>query len=1082
MPARRDISKILVIGSGPIVIGQACEFDYSGSQACKALKKEGYEVVLINSNPATIMTDPEFADKTYIEPIEKEIVKKIIEKEKPDAVLPTMGGQTALNIIRELNKDDYFSNNPIKILGASPKSIDVAEDRELFAQAMNEIGLETPFSIIVDDKTNLEKLSMDVKYPLILRPFYTLGGTGGGIVDNKEEFISKVQNAVDLSPVSKTLVEESLIGWKEFEFEVVRDKFDNSIIVCSIENLDPMGVHTGDSITIAPALTLTDKEYQKLRNHSIAILRKIGVETGGSNVQFAVNPKNGKILIIEMNPRVSRSSALASKATGFPIAKIAALLAIGYTLDELENDITKVTPASFEPVIDYIVTKIPKFNFEKFQGTPKLLNTAMKSVGEIMSIGRTFKESILKALYSIEGDNLGFDLSHELLNLKDEEIKKELKIQRPDRLTIVAEAIRREIDLLEINNLTHIDMFFLREIEEIISLEKEIVKSRGEFDNDLLLKAKKLGFSNTHLANLCKIDIEKIYSLLKNYNAKTVYKRVDTCGNEFDSSTAYLYSTFADDINDFSCESRPDEKEKIIILGSGPNRIGQGIEFDYCCVQAVKSFQNMGFQTIMINCNPETVSTDYDTSDKLYFEPLDFEYVKYVIDKENTNGEVKGVVVQFGGQTPLRIANKLKEFGYRILGTSFEAIDISEDRERFQKLIKKVGLKQPKSDISIGTKELISKSAKLNFPILLRPSYVLGGRMMEKMNSIEDVQNYIDQNYWALENNVILIDEFLKDAKEVDIDILRDADGNTMIAGIMEHIEEAGIHSGDSACSIPPFSLSKKTISSIKNFSISLAKELKTVGLMNIQYAIKDEEIFILEANPRASRTIPFLAKAIGIPFIKIAAELIAGKKLSNENIKFKPESLSYYAIKEAVFVFNKFPNTDVILGPEMKSTGEVMGIDENFEMAYLKSQIGAGQKLSKIENIFISVKDEDKEEVSLVAKLLVDNGYILLSTRGTHDFLQKKGVSSKLINKVAEGSPHVVEYIKENKIDLVINTTENKQAIKDSFTIRRTSVDLNIPYYTNMRATKILTKSLITMKNQPISVKAIQNHHIFNK
>ena len=819
---------------------------------------------------------------------------------------------------------------------------------------MKEIGLETPFSIIVDDKSNLEQLSSEVSYPLILRPFYTLGGTGGGIVYSKEEFYSKVKNAVDLSPVSKTLVEESLIGWKEFEFEVVRDKLDNSIIVCSIENLDPMGVHTGDSITIAPALTLTDKEYQELRNQSIAILRKIGVETGGSNVQFAVNPSNGKILIIEMNPRVSRSSALASKATGFPIAKIAALLAVGYSLDELQNDITKVTPASFEPVIDYIVTKVPKFNFEKFQGTPRLLNTAMKSVGEIMSIGRTFKESILKAMYSIEGDNYGFDLPHELLNLKDDVLKEELKTQRPDRIILVAEAIRRNIEISDIHTLTQIDIFFLREIKEIMDLEKLVIKSQGNLTDDLLISAKKMGFSNTHLASLCKIDLKEIYELLSKNNSQTVFKRVDTCGNEFDSSTAYLYSTFTNEVNKFSCEARPSDKDKIIILGSGPNRIGQGIEFDYCCVQAVKSFQKMGYETIMINCNPETVSTDYDTSDKLYFEPLDFEYVKNIIVKENINGEVNGVVVQFGGQTPLRIADKLKEFGYKILGTSFEAIDISEDRERFQKLIEKVGLKQPKSDISLGTKELVSKSSKLNFPILLRPSYVLGGRMMEKMNSMDDVQSYIDQNYWALENNVILIDEFLKEAKEVDVDILRDINGNTMIAGIMEHIEEAGIHSGDSACCIPPFSLSKDIINSIKKFSISLSQELETIGLMNVQYAIKDDEIFILEANPRASRTIPFLAKAIGIPFIKIAAELIVGKTLSKEFIEFKPEELPYFAIKEAVFAFNKFPNTDVILGPEMKSTGEVMGIDNDFDMAYLKSQIGAGQKLNNIQNFFL--------------------------------------------------------------------------------------------------------------------------------
>ena len=1080
MPARKDISKILVIGSGPIIIGQACEFDYSGSQACKALKKEGYEVVLVNSNPATIMTDPEFADKTYIEPIDKEIVKKIIDKEKPDAILPTMGGQTALNIIRELNKESFFENSTIKILGASPRSIDVAEDRKLFAEAMSDIGLETPFSIIVDDKSDLNKIVNEVSFPLILRPFYTLGGTGGGIVYDKDEFISKVKNAIDLSPVSKTLLEESLIGWKEFEFEVVRDQLDNSIIVCSIENLDPMGIHTGDSITIAPALTLTDKEYQKLRNQSIAILRKIGVETGGSNVQFAVNPKNGRILIIEMNPRVSRSSALASKATGFPIAKIAALLAVGYTLDELENDITKVTPASFEPVIDYIVTKIPKFNFEKFQGTPSELNTAMKSVGEIMSIGRTFKESLLKAFYSIESDNFGLDISHELLNLKDENLKNLLTKQRPDRLLIVAEAIRRKISLNEISELTHIDLFFLREINEIINIEQLLVKAGNNLDKNLFTLAKKTGFSNHHISNLTKINIDKIYILQKNNNLKTIFKRVDTCGNEFDSSTAYLYSTFASEINEFSCESRPVDKKKIIILGSGPNRIGQGIEFDYCCVQAVKSFQKLGYETIMINCNPETVSTDYDTSDKLYFEPLDFEYVKNIIDKENETGVVEGVIVQFGGQTPLRIANKLKEYGYKILGTSFEAIDISEDRERFQKLINKVGLKQPKSDISLGTKELVAKSSKLKFPILLRPSYVLGGRMMEKMAHLDDVQDYIDQNYWALENNVILIDEFLQNAKEVDVDVLRDSQGNTMIAGIMEHIEEAGIHSGDSACSIPPFSLNDKVISDIKKFSISLATELKTIGLMNIQYAIKDDEIFILEANPRASRTIPFLAKAIGIPFIKIAAELIVGKTLSKEYQEFDNSSLPYFAIKEAVFPFNKFPNTDVILGPEMKSTGEVMGIDEDFYLAYLKSQIGAGQKLNDIENIFISVKDEDKQSISEMAKSFTDNGYNLFSTKGTHDYLMKEGISSNLVNKVAEGSPHVVEYIKENKIDLVINTTEDKQAIIDSFTIRRTSVDLNVPYYTNLRSAKILIKSLITLKNKPISVKPIQIHHSF--
>ncbi len=1080
MPARKDISKILVIGSGPIVIGQACEFDYSGSQACKALKEEGFEVILINSNPATSMTDPEFADKTYIEPISSVIVKKIIEKEKPDAILPTMGGQTALNVIRELNNEKYFDTSPIKILGASPRSIDVAEDRELFAQAMKEINLETPFSIIVDDKSDLKKTSNEVEYPIIMRPFYTLGGTGGGIVSNKDEFCSKVQNAIDLSPVKKTLVEESLIGWKEFEFEVVRDRKDNSIIICSIENLDPMGVHTGDSITIAPALTLTDKEYQELRNQSMAILKKIGVETGGSNVQFALNPLNGRILVIEMNPRVSRSSALASKATGFPIAKIAALLAVGYTLDELKNDITRVTPASFEPVIDYIVTKIPKFNFEKFNGTPLELNTAMKSVGEIMSIGRTFKESILKALYSIESETYGFEKNHSLLNIKDEELKEELSKQRPDRLLLVAESIRRGFDLNEINKLTFIDLFFLREIKEIVETEKNIIRKDGNLDKEFLISVKNLGFSNQNIANLSKVPLKEIFKKMEIFNIKNVFKRVDTCGNEFNSSTAYLYSTFEKENNSYSCEARPENKKKIIILGSGPNRIGQGIEFDYCCVQAVKAFKKLGYQTIMINCNPETVSTDYDTSDKLYFEPLDFEFVKNIIDKENEDGKVEGIVVQFGGQTPLRIANKLKEYDYKILGTSFDAIDISEDRERFQKLISKIGLKQPKSDISLGTKELLSKCSKLSFPILLRPSYVIGGRMMEKMNDLNDVKDYIDQNYWALENNAILIDEFLKEATEVDVDILRDSQGSVMIAGIMEHIEEAGIHSGDSACSIPTFSLNKDIINQIKDFTYNLANSLKTIGLMNVQFAVKNDQIFILEANPRASRTIPFLAKALGIPFIRIAASLIAGNQLSKELMDIDTNKLPYFAIKEAVFPFNKFPNTDVILGPEMKSTGEVMGIDEDFDMAFFKSQLAAGQKISNIKNIFISVKNEDKQPILKIVEELVSFKFNIFTTKGTYLFLKENNILSNVINKVQEGSPHIVEYLNQGKIDLVINTTENKQAIRDSFTIRRTAVDLNVPYYTNLRSAKILCKSIIKLQNNNLEVKPIQKHHIY--
>jgi len=1081
MPQRGDLKKILILGSGPIVIGQACEFDYSGTQACKALRNAGYEIVLINSNPASIMTDPDIASKTYIEPLTPEIVSQIILKEKPDAILPTMGGQTALNLAVKLSESDFLKQNNIELIGADLRAINKAEDRKLFKESMEKINVNVCPSGIASNVDEALVVSKKISsYPLIIRPAFTLGGVGGGIAFNLEEFVELCKSGLEESPSNQILIEKSLIGWKEFELEVMRDTADNVVIVCSIENLDPMGVHTGDSITVAPAQTLTDKEYQRLRDLSLKIIREVGVETGGSNIQFAINPSNGEVIVIEMNPRVSRSSALASKATGFPIAKIAALLAVGYTLDELDNDITKVTPASFEPVIDYIVTKIPKFNFEKFQGTPSELNTAMKSVGEIMSIGRTFKESLLKAFYSIESDNFGLDISHELLNIKDENLKNLLTKQRPDRLLIVAEAIRRKIPLAEINELTYIDMFFLREINEIIKIEQQLVKAGSSLEKNLFIFAKKIGFSNHHISNLTKISINEIYDLQEKNNLKTVFKRVDTCGNEFDSSTAYLYSTFISETNEFSCESRPTNKKKIIILGSGPNRIGQGIEFDYCCVQAVKSFQKLGYETIMINCNPETVSTDYDTSDKLYFEPLDFEYVKNIIDKENEKGVVEGVIVQFGGQTPLRIANKLKEYGYKILGTSFEAIDISEDRERFQKLIQKVGLKQPKSDISLGTKELVTKSSKLKFPILLRPSYVLGGRMMEKMANLDDVQDYIDQNYWALENNVILIDEFLQNAKEVDVDVLRDNQGNTMIAGIMEHIEEAGIHSGDSACSIPPFSLNDKIISDIKKFSISLVNELKILGLMNIQYAIKDDEIFILEANPRASRTIPFLAKAIGIPFIKIAAELIVGKTLTEEYQNFDNSTLPYFAIKEAVFPFNKFPNTDVILGPEMKSTGEVMGIDEDFYLAYFKSQIGAGQKLNDLKNIFISVKNEDKQSISEIAKSFIENGYNLYTTKGTHDFLLKEGISSNLVNKVAEGSPHVVEYIKQNKIDLVINTTEKKQAIIDSFTIRRTSVDLNIPYYTNLRSAEILIKSLITLKNKPISVKPIQIHHSF--
>ena len=1082
MPRRSDISSILIIGAGPIIIGQACEFDYSGTQACKALKEEGYRIILINSNPATIMTDPEIADATYIEPITPEMVETIIGKELPDAILPTMGGQTALNTALKLHEMGILEKYDVELIGAKPEAIAKAEDRSLFRSAVDRIGLESARSVTIRVLGDAEDALDIVGLPAIIRPSFTLGGEGGGIAYNKAEYLQIVSDGLRLSPVNEVLIEESLIGWKEFEMEVVRDNTDNCIIVCSIENVDPMGVHTGDSITVAPALTLTDKEFQTLRNASIAVLREIGVDTGGSNVQFAINPNTGRMIVIEMNPRVSRSSALASKATGFPIAKIAAKLAVGYTLDELANDITKVTPASFEPTIDYIVTKIPRFTFEKFSGSEAILSTSMKSVGEAMAIGRSFKESLQKALRSLETGLTGLDEIS--LPVSTDELSRDalngwLSEQTPDRILRIAQAIRSGMNTEEIHNITKWDIWFINEIASIIEIEKDLSQVGLPDNKQEFLLLKSAGFHDKRIAFLTHNEEKKVTQVRRLLNVHPIFKRIDTCAAEFASETAYFYSTYEEN-GDAECEVDPSDKEKIAILGGGPNRIGQGIEFDYCCVHAAYALSESGFETIMINCNPETVSTDYDTSDKLYFEPLDFEYVKNIIDKENEKGVVEGVIVQFGGQTPLRIANKLKEYGYKILGTSFEAIDISEDRERFQKLIQKVGLKQPKSDISLGTKELVTKSSKLKFPILLRPSYVLGGRMMEKMANIDDVQDYIDQNYWALENNVILIDEFLQNAKEVDVDVLRDNQGNTMIAGIMEHIEEAGIHSGDSACSIPPFSLNDKIISDIKKFSISLVNELKILGLMNIQYAIKDDEIFILEANPRASRTIPFLAKAIGIPFIKIAAELIVGKTLTEEYQNFDNNTLPYFAIKEAVFPFNKFPNTDVILGPEMKSTGEVMGIDEDFYLAYFKSQIGAGQKLNDLKNIFISVKNEDKQSISEIAKSFIENGYNLYTTKGTHDFLLKEGISSNLVNKVAEGSPHVVEYIKQNKIDLVINTTEKKQAIIDSFTIRRTTVDLNIPYYTNLRSAEILIKSLITLKNKPISVKPIQNHHSF--
>ncbi len=1033
MPKRKDISSILIIGAGPIIIGQACEFDYSGAQACKALKEEGFRVILVNSNPATIMTDPLLADATYIEPIHWESVEKIIEKEKPDAILPTMGGQTALNTALTLDKKGVLKKHNVILIGANRTAIDKAEDRQLFDETMQSINLETPASGIAHSMSDALEVQEKIGFPCIIRPSFTMGGTGGGIAYNISEFKSICEKGLELSPTNELLIDESLIGWKEYEMEVVRDCEDNCIIVCSIENLDPMGIHTGDSTTIAPAQTLTDKEYQIMRNASFKILREIGVDTGGSNVQFAINPDNGKMVVIEMNPRVSRSSALASKATGFPIAKVAALLSVGYTLDELKNDITGgLTPASFEPSIDYIVTKIPKFAFEKFpQASPKL-TTQMKSVGEVMSIGSNFQESFQKALCSMEEGLNGLNtINNDRSYPSDDEIKSELTIPGPKRIFYVADAIRKGWDLNKIYSLTKIDFWFLDQINEIVDIEKELKKaSISNLSREYLQRIKEKGFSDNRIAELLGTNESEIRQLRKMNNVMPIYRRVDTCAAEFATSTCYMYSSYGG-----NCESLPSKNKKILVLGSGPNRIGQGIEFDYCCVHASMAMQEEGYESIMVNCNPETVSTDYDVSNRLYFEPITAEKILDIIDIEKP----EGVVIQFGGQTPLKLANVLSENSVNILGTNVDAIDRSEDRERFQELVNKLNLKQPSNATAKNVEEALDKADEIGFPIVVRPSYVLGGRAMQLVNNTKELKQYLNEAVEVSNSKPILLDSYLTDAIEVDVDVVSDGK-NIEIGGILQHIEQAGIHSGDSACSLPPYSLSDNVQGIMKKQAIDIAKELEVIGLMNIQYAVKDENVYIIEVNPRASRTVPFISKAIGQSLAKVASKAMIGMSLTKQKFSSElPKNLSF--VKEAVMPFDKFPHVDPILGPEMKSTGEVMGIGPNFGEAYAKAQKGANKILRRSGVVFISVKQSDKKYLDEFVPEIINAGFEIVATSGTSEYIQKLGYNVSTINKVTEGRPHVVDSLLNNDIDLVINTTEGSQSIEDSASIRQSAL-----------------------------------------
>ena len=1070
MPKNKNIKSVLIIGAGPIIIGQACEFDYSGVQACKALKEEGIKVILVNSNPATIMTDPDMADKVYIEPIHWRNIEKIIIKEKPDAILPTMGGQTALNTTLDLNRHKILEKYNVKIIGASIDSIDMAEDRELFKNAMNEIGLNTPKSFIAHNFSDAKKIQSKIGFPIIIRPSFTLGGSGGGIAYNRDDFEKIVTRGLDLSPTSEVLLEESVIGWKEFEMEVVRDKNDNCIIICSIENIDPMGIHTGDSITVAPAQTLTDKEYQKLRDASIRVLRKIGVDTGGSNVQFAISPKDGTLLIIEMNPRVSRSSALASKATGFPIAKVAAKLAIGYTLDELKNEITgDVIPASFEPTIDYVVTKIPRFAFEKFKEADNKLTTQMKSVGEVMAIGRNFQESFQKALRGLE---IGIDglnqinLPNNSAQDNNDHIEKRLVSPTPSRILFVAEAFRQGFSLTEVYNLTKIDQWFLAQIEDLVKEEVFLSDKKVEnLSHSEILRLKRKGFSDSFLSKILKYDLNKFRKHRISMGIQPVFKRVDACAAEFQSKTAYMYSTYDDE-----CESEPSKNKKVMILGGGPNRIGQGIEFDYCCVHASLALKEIGYETIMVNCNPETVSTDFDTSDRLYFEPLTFEDVIAIIEKEKPDG----VVVQYGGQTPLKLANQLKANKVTIIGTSPESIDIAENREKFKKLVEKLNLKQPINATAKNTEGALQMANKIGYPLVVRPSYVLGGRAMEIVTNDSDLQRYMQEAVTVSNNSPVLLDKFLNDAIEVDVDAICDGK-DVFIGAIMEHIEEAGIHSGDSGCSIPPYTLSEKILKQIRNQVRKLALELNVIGLMNTQFAIKDDEIFLLEVNPRASRTAPFVSKATGVPLAKIGALIMVGKTLKELSLT-KEIKTNYFSVKEAVFPFSKFPEVDVLLGPEMKSTGEVMGLGKSFGEAYFKAQRAAGVILPKSGNVFISVRDKDKPEVCVVARDLIKIGFTIFATSGTFNYLKENSIACKQINKVKQGQPHIVDMIKNNEIDLIINTTEGARSIKDSFSIRQEAQNNNISLTTTVSGAKAFCKAILFIDN--FDATDIQSRH----
>ena len=1073
MPKRKDIKKILVVGAGPIIIGQACEFDYSGTQACKALKDEGYKVILINSNPATIMTDPDVADKTYIEPITIEVLEKILIKERPDAILPTMGGQTALNLAMEAEKKGVLRKYKIELIGANSKAISNAEDRKKFRKNMLDIGLDLPKSKIVNNYNQASKSLNQIGLPAIIRPAFTLGGLGGGIAKNKKDFFKIIKNGLHESPVNQVLVEECLEGWKEFEMEVVRDKKDNCIIICSIENVDPMGIHTGDSITVAPALTLTDKEYQVMRNASIACLRKIGVETGGSNVQFAINPKNGRMVIIEMNPRVSRSSALASKATGFPIAKVAAKLAVGYTLDELKNEITKVTPASFEPTIDYVVTKIPRFTFEKFSTSAAVLGTSMKSVGEAMAIGRNFKESLQKALVSLETGFSGID---QIFNLKIKQIEKKLKENVPNKILLVGEALRKKINIKKIHKLSKIDPWFLNQIKDIIDCENKIRKYGLPNTYNEFNYIKSIGFSDRKLSELTNISeniVRKKRSVLK---VLPVYKKVDTCASEFKSFTPYMYSTYQRNFTiNTECESDPSSRKKIIILGGGPNRIGQGIEFDYCCCQASFALKKAGFETIMVNCNPETVSTDYDTSDRLYFEPLKEEFVFNIIQKEKTKGNLIGVIAQFGGQTPIKLAKFLHDNKLPILGTQYKSIDLAEDRDRFRNLLNKLKLKQADSGIAKTFTQALKIAEKIGLPLMVRPSYVLGGRAMEIVYEKKQLKNFVKEAFKVAEKNPILIDKFIDNAMEVDVDAISDGK-KVFVAGIMQHIEEAGIHSGDSACSLPPVSIKPFLIKEIEEQTKKLALALKVKGFMNVQYAIKQDKIFVIEVNPRASRTVPFVSKAKNLPLAKVASRVMAGEKLSNFNLKSKTKNM--YAIKEAVFPFNKFPNSDLLLGPEMKSTGEVMGFDKNFGMAFAKSQIAASNSLPRKGLAFISLKNSHKEEGVQLARQLIKLNFKLCATGGTAKYINQHGIKCKKVNKVNQGSPHIVDVLNAKKIALVINTGggNSETQLSDAVALRRATLANKVPYCTNMSTAKVCIEGIKSLNLRNITVTSLQD------